>query len=64
MPRQMSAEILSRIARLRTGLSQISGVDGSLGMAANFAPPLSGAAYDPESDCREAEASVQGRLVG
>jgi hypothetical protein len=48
----------------RKCLSQISGVRGSLGLAANFVPLLSEAARDPECDCREAEASVQGRLVG
>src|SRR4051794_1042636 len=45
------------------GLSQISGVDGSLGMAANFALRFGGP-HDPECDCREAEAPVQGRLQG
>src|SRR3954470_962181 len=59
----LSENSTSRDVRAR-GLSQISGVHGTSGMAANFALLLSEAAHDPESDCREAKASVQRRLHG
>jgi hypothetical protein len=50
------------VVMLTVGLSQISGVDGLSGMAVSFSPRLSGAAHDPEGDCREAEAPIQGRF--
>jgi hypothetical protein len=43
---------------IRMGLSQISGVHGSLGMAADFVASDSEVAHDPECDCREAEAAL------
>ena len=46
------------------GLSQISGVDGSSGMVVDFLTSGSEVTHDPECDCREAEAPIQGRLVG
>ena len=35
----------------KAGLSQISGVHGSLGLAADVAPPVSEVAPDPERPC-------------
>src|SRR4051812_50079063 len=43
------------------GLSQISGVDGSSGMAAKFSLGCRGAAPDPKSDFRAAEAPIPRR---
>ena len=51
----------NRRSLLYRGLSQISGVDGSSGMTVNFALRF-GATHDPECNCGETEASVQGRL--
>src|SRR3954452_16855370 len=53
---------LSHLVNL--GLSQTSGVDGSSGMAANLIAPNRSNPHDPECDCREAAAPVQGRLQG
>src|SRR5215212_10084467 len=39
-------------------------VHGSLGLSADVAASGSEAAHDPECDCREAEASLQGRFQG
>src|SRR3954454_23829097 len=50
--------------RVYSGLSQISGVDGSSGMAVNFVASGLEGGHDPECDCREAEAPIQGRLQG
>src|SRR3954469_19698867 len=47
----------------KMGLSQIFDVDGSSGMTVNFALRFGGT-HDPECDCREAEAPLQGRLQG
>src|SRR4051794_17574913 len=44
------------------GLSQTSGVDGSLGLRPTLSLCRWGAAHDPECDCREAAAPIQGRL--
>src|SRR5215212_2344493 len=46
----------------RPHMSQSSAVYGWLGTRADFAPPLSEVADDPERRCREVEASVQGRF--
>src|SRR5215216_6447157 len=43
---------------------KVFGVHGSLSLRAAYAPPLSEAAHDPECDCREAEAPLQGRFQG
>src|SRR3954453_5826041 len=50
--------------RVYSGLSQISGVDGSSDMTVDFTFRCRGAAHDPECDCRAAEAPVQERLKG
>ena len=43
-----------------SGVPAISGIYGWSGMAVDFTLRCRGAAYDPECDCREAEASVPG----
>src|SRR3954447_11038403 len=50
------------LVAVQQGLYQISGIYGWSGMAVDFTLRCRGAAYDPECDCREAAASVQGRL--
>src|SRR5688572_26056491 len=45
-----------------SGLSQSSGVYGSLAMVADFAASGSEVAHDPERPCGEAEAPVEGRF--
>src|SRR5689334_14418513 len=46
------------------GLSQTSGVDGSLDLRPSLSLRRRGATYDPECDCRAAEAPLEGRLQG
>ena len=52
IPRRQMSEIEWR-TRVDLGLSQISGVDGSSSVAADFTLHCRGAVYDPECDCRE-----------